>query len=252
MIDAVQITNLKFEPSANVSGVNAASLNFSVRDSQLFDAAPNTISFDVTVSDSVRLSGQVYHWKNHALMGNVGLTLEPTALASLQTATTSADGSYALSIPDEGAYRVQATKSLTALETDDVISAADALAALKLSVGINPNSDPDGTGPLTAPPVSPYQFLAADVNSDGRVSASDALAILKMAVNRSDAPARQWLFVNEAYDFWNETAANGGAFTTTRSAVPKDAAMPRSVEINDGSPLNLAQFGTVNSGTVMG
>ena len=51
MIDAVQITNLKFELSANVSGVNAASLNFSVRDSQLFDAAPNTISFDVTVSD---------------------------------------------------------------------------------------------------------------------------------------------------------------------------------------------------------
>ena len=195
---------------------------------------------------------KVYHWKNHALLGRVGLTLEPTALASLQTATTSADGSYALSIPDEGAYRVQATKSLTALETGDFISAADALAALKLSVGINPNSDPDGTGPLTAPPVSPYQFLAADVNGDGRVSASDALAILKMAVNRSDAPARQWLFVNEAYDFWNETAANGGAFTTTRSAVPKDAAMPRSVEINDGSPLNLAQFGTVNSGTVMG
>jgi len=162
------------------------------------------------------------------------------------------DRGYALSIPDEGAYRLQATKSLTALETGDFISAADALAALKLSVGINPSSDPDGTGPLTAPPVSPYQFLAADVNSDGRVSASDALAILKMAVNRSDAPARQWLFVNEAYDFWNETAANGGAFTTTRSAVPKDAAMPRSVEINDGSPLNLAQFGTVNSGTVMG
>jgi hypothetical protein len=65
------------------------------------------------------------------------------------------------------------------------------------------------------------------------------LAILKMAVKRSDAPARDWLFVNEAHDFWNETAANGGAFTTTRSAVPKDAVMPRSVEITDGSPLNL-------------
>ncbi len=239
VIDAAQIPNLKFEPAANVSGVNAAAFNFSVRDAQLFDVTPNTISFDITASDWVRLSGQVYHWKNHALLGTVGLTLESTALASIQTATTGADGSYALSIPDEGAYRVEAGKSLSSLETGSVISAADALAALKLSVGINPNSDPDGTGSLTAPPVSPYQFLAADVNGDGRVSAADALAILKMAVKRSDAPARQWLFVNEAHDFWNETAANGGAFTTTRSAVPKDAVMPRSVEITDGSPLNL-------------
>ncbi|MEN9762468.1 MAG: hypothetical protein RI906_2294, partial [Pseudomonadota bacterium] len=160
VIDAVQITNLKFEPAANVSGVNAAAFNFSVRDAQLFDATPNTISFDITASDWVRLSGQVYHWKNHALLDNVGLTLESTALASVQTTSTASNGAYALSVPDEGSYRVQATKSLTTLETGNAISAADALAALKLSVGINPNSVPAGTGLLTAPPVSPYQFLA--------------------------------------------------------------------------------------------
>jgi hypothetical protein len=97
--------------------------------------------------------------------------------------------------------------------------------------------------------VSPYQFLAADVNGDGRVSAADALAILKMAVKRSDAPARDWLFVNEAHDFWNESVPNGGAFTTTRNAVPKDAVMPRSVEIVEGSPMNLVAVlkGDVNA-----
>jgi Ca2+-binding RTX toxin-like protein len=239
VIDAAQITSLKFEPVANVSGVNAAAFTFSVRDGQLFDATPNTISVDITAPDWAEVAGRVYHWKNHALLSSVSLTLESTALSSLQTVSTSSDGNYALSIPDEGAYRVQASRSLTTAETGSVVSAADALAALKLSVGINPNSDPDGTGPLTALPVSPYQFLAADVNGDGRVSAADALAILKMAVKRSDAPSREWLFVNEAHDFWNEAAANGGAFTTTRSAVPRDGVMPGMIDITDGSSVNL-------------
>jgi hypothetical protein len=239
VIDAAQIPNLKFEPAANVSGVNAAAFNFSVRDAQLFDAAPNTLSVHIAAPDWVALSGRIYHWKTHALLGGVGLGLESSALLSVQAVNTASNGSYSLSIPDDGGYRVQASKPLGSSETGSVISAADALAALKLSVGINPNPDPDGAGSLTAPPVSPYQFLAADVNGDGRVSAADALAILKMAVKRSDAPARDWLFVNEAHDFWNESVPNGGAFTTTRSAVPKDAVMPRSVEIVDGSPLNL-------------
>ncbi len=126
-----------------------------------------------------------------------------------------------------------------------MISSADALAALKLSVGINPNADPDGEGPLEAPPVSPYQFLAADVNGDGRVSSADALAILKMAVKRTDAPAREWLFVPETRDFWDEGALGGkGAFTTARESV-KDASgtdsgmLPVDINWEAGEDVNL-------------
>jgi hypothetical protein len=367
VIEAAQIAVLKFEPSANMSGSALATFKFSVRDAQLYDSTPKTVTLDVTPAPWIDTAGHVYHWKSHALIGGVnvstqslifqppeialfdlrqlqykgketlqaevwlnttvsvdsvsltlsadagvpisftpdfqafsGWTLESnpevlgdkthllvagftqsegerlrgvTKLGSVQfnlsaseaeptvgfafgeagegkmqpyevplpwaQASTTSDGGYALSVPDEGSYRVQATKSLTTLETGSVISAADALAALKLSVGINPNSDPDGTGPLTAPPVSPYQYLAADVNGDGRVSAADALAILKMAVRRSDAPAREWLFVNESHDFWNEAASNGGAFITSRSSVPKEGVMPRTVDIQDGTTLNL-------------
>ena len=71
----------------------------------------------------------------------------------------------------------------------DAIKANDALAALKIAVGINPNSD--------ASAVSSYQYLAADINHDGKVSAADALNILKMAVNLSTAPEKTWLFVPE-------------------------------------------------------
>jgi hypothetical protein len=366
VIEAAQITNLKFEPIARLSGTALASFNFSVRDAQLFDISPQMVTLDVSPAPWIETSGHVYHWKNHALLAganliarsmmfdspanalfdfrqlqytdtnilqaevwlttatsvdDISVTLSADASVSIsftpgQTldgwtvesnaeildnrshllvagftqsqgkniggatklgdvqfdlaavsaepiigfaaseaggvdmkpyevalpwaqSTSTSSGLFALSVPDEGPYQVRVNKSLTAQETGPVISAADALAALKLSVGINPNSVPAGTGLLTAPPVSPYQFLAADVNGDGRVSAADALAILKMAVKRNDAPSREWLFVNEAYDLWNESAPNGGAFTTTRIAVPKDAAMPRSVEITDGSPLNL-------------
>ena len=77
------------------------------------------------------------------------------------------------------------------------------MAALKIAVGINPNTDPDGEGPLEVLPVSPYQYVAADINMDGRVTSADALAILKMAVNLESAEPRRWVFVAEDYDFWD-------------------------------------------------
>ncbi|MEI8103216.1 MAG: hypothetical protein WCG61_06790 [Chlorobium sp.] len=72
----------------------------------------------------------------------------------------------------------------------NAIKANDALAALKMAVGMNPNADGSA--------VSPYQYLAADVNKDGQVKAADALNILKMAVKLSTAPEMEWLFVPES------------------------------------------------------
>ncbi|WP_350297240.1 Ig-like domain-containing protein, partial [Limnohabitans sp. Rim8] len=131
-------------------------------------------------------------------------------------AATGADGKYGFELLDAGSYQLDFSKALTTAETGSAINSADALAALKIAVGRNPNADPDGDGPLTAPVVSPYQFIAADANQDGKITSADALAILKMAVKRTDAPAREWLFVNENQDFWNETTSS---FTTTKSSV---------------------------------
>jgi VCBS repeat-containing protein len=240
VIDAAQIIDLRFEPAANVNGLNAASFDFSVRDAQLFDASPNTFRVDIAASDWMRLSGQTYHWSSHVLLGDVDMAFQSTGLAVSQPVSTGPEGRFELTLPDEGMYRVEASRELTSGETGNVISAADALAALKLSVGLNPNADPDGAGPLKALPVSPYQFLAADVTGDGRVSAADALAILKMAVKRTDAPAREWLFVNEVHDVWDEMAGAGtGAFSLTRSNVSKDGVMPTDLELTKQAPLNL-------------
>ena len=49
------------------------------------------------------------------------------------------------------------------------------------------------------------------------MTGAGALAILKMAVKLPTAPAKDWLFVEESRDFWNETT---GQFTRNRREFP--------------------------------
>ena len=104
--------------------------------------------------------------------------------------------------PSDSYVLLEATRDLYTADLGRVISASDALAALKLAVGINPNS-----GDVS---VSPYQYLSADVNEDGRVSAADALSILKMAVGLEGAPDREWKFVSELETFVNNDGSAVG------------------------------------------
>ena len=176
----------------------------------------SSIATDLIRTATSPLTGHAYDWKTHTLLSNVDVKLTAQIPATSLESKSGADGKYGFESLDTGSYQLDFSKALTTAETGSAINSADALAALKIAVGRNPNADPDGDGPLTAPPVSPYQFIAADANQDGRVTSADALAILKMAVKRSDAPAREWLFVNESQDFWNETTSS---FTTTKSPV---------------------------------
>lgn len=161
---------------------------------------------------------------------------------------TDTTGLYDFTALPAGTYDLTATKSLTSAETGSAISSADALAALKIAVGINPNSDPDGAGPLLAPSLSPYQLIAADANGDGKVTSADALAILKMAVNYTGAISREWLFVKESEDFWNETTQTS---TINKNSVLWDSA-DKQVIIGSDTNLNLVAVlkGDVNGSWV--
>jgi hypothetical protein len=114
-------------------------------------------------------------------------------------------------IPSDN-YAVSATRAATDTSSANAITSADALAALRLAVGLNPNAG--------STVVSPYQFMAADVvgatngGADGKVTAADALAILRMAVKLPSAPANEWMFVEDTRDFWDETT---NTFTIDRS-----------------------------------
>jgi hypothetical protein len=155
---------------------------------------------------------------------SLGSTAAPGQAMGLHLRTTGTNGAYAIDTLAPGSYAIQASRAAT--DSGSAITSADALAALRIAVGLNPNPDPDGTGPKTAPAVSPYQIMAADVNASGSVTSADALAILRMAVKLSTALPQEWFFVEETRDFWNEAANNGqGAFSLTRTSAMWDRAI---------------------------
>uniref|UniRef100_Q3ARU1 SbsA Ig-like domain-containing protein n=1 Tax=Chlorobium chlorochromatii (strain CaD3) TaxID=340177 RepID=Q3ARU1_CHLCH len=114
-------------------------------------------------------------------------SIAPTSI--LCTATDS-EGNYSFETIADGWYQITGESNTAKLA--DAVTAQDALAALRMAVALNP----DGGNNLDE--VSPFQYLAADINRDGKVRANDALNILKMAVGIESAPADEWIFVAES------------------------------------------------------
>lgn len=187
--------------------------------------------FSVDGSDALNLvvGGRIYHWSSRALLNDVRIHLEHVSDGvkgtPLAESVTNQDGHYELvvdtAVSAQDLY-IFAERDLAreASQGAAVITSSDALAALKIAVGINPNSDPDGAGPKQAPEISPYQFIAADVNKDGRVTSADALMILKIAVKLPSAIASEWLFISESFPFWGADANAGeGAYLIDSQSV---------------------------------
>ena len=167
---------------------------------------------DLILAGTSALTGHAYDWKTHTLLSNVDVKLTSQNSVTNLATKSGVEGTFGFESLNMGSYQLDFSKALTTAETGSAINSADALAALKIAVGRNPNADGSA--------VTPYQFIAADANQDGKITSADALAILKMAVKRTDAPAREWLFVNENQDFWNEaTSSLPGSFPTTKSSV---------------------------------
>ena len=155
--------------------------------------------------------GRVYHWATHHLMSNAKITVASSATSTV--ADSDSVGAYQFAGMVAGDYEVSGELAVSAADIDRTITSADALAALKIAVNLNPNSDPDGSGPQQALPVSPYQLMAADFNGDGRVTSADALAILKVAVGLSDAASPTWKLVPQSLPVWQTHNAKDGVYT---------------------------------------
>ena len=94
-----------------------------------------------------------------------------------------------------GSYALSGIRSVS--DIGNAVTSFDALAALKIAVGINPNASVNGVQLA----LSPFQIMSADVvGTDGRVTSADALAILKMSVGIPTAPTMEWMFVEETRD----------------------------------------------------
>ena len=153
-------------------------------------------------------------------------------VAPIGLGVTDRQGVYALKPQEASALLLELGSTVP---SGKAVTASDALAALKLAVGRNPNTS---ISPDAAPlPVSPYQLMSADVDRNGKVTAADALNVLKMAVGRADAPAPTWGFVPETADYWDETSKS---FSVSRKAVPTD--INTTVVKYESKPVNWVGF----------
>ena len=96
------------------------------------------------------------------------------------------------------------TKAPTDTKKADAVNLTDAIAILKMIVGLNVNSNNT--------PLSPYQAIAADFDQSGDVGLTDAIGVLKMVVGLS-APTPTWKY----YDDTKLTSA----YTAAQSLNPK-------------------------------
>ena len=192
---ALSGSTLTINPSADLAGGNHYFITIS--DGGITDLAGTSVAtastYDFTTAESVRysLTGSLTFWKTGASIPEVTSTLASTS--TIDTAsdimTNGAGGLYQHIDMPEGTYTLGSAKAFGSAESN-AVKVNDALAALKIAVGMNPNADGRA--------VSFYQYLAADVNKDGQVKAADALNILRMAVKFDTAPANEWMFVPES------------------------------------------------------
>jgi uncharacterized delta-60 repeat protein len=161
-------------------------------DLQSFDSGYGFGNFSQSLTEAVqaapgkRLDLLAYQWKTHALLGHVDFT------AGTHSGSTDLQGAASLAAVTDSNLSVSASRPVPADEaqaTTNAVNLQDAIAILKMIVGLDVNAGGE--------PLSPYQALAADFDGNSRVELNDAIGVLKHVVGLP-SPEPQWLFFNEA------------------------------------------------------
>ena len=128
-----------------------------------------------------------YSWKAHTLLSGVSLNAAGTS----HSGTTDANGAVSFTSVNDASLSFTASRAIPSAEaavTTAAVNLQDAIAILKMIVGLDVN----GAGKA----LSPYQALAADYDGNGAVQLTDAIGVLKHVVGLT-APQPAWHFVNE-------------------------------------------------------
>lgn len=144
------------------------------------DGTHNATAHDCTV--------EVTYWKSGAGIEGVSSTMTDNGNDQQTAATANGGGVYGYSGLIESDYTLNGTKIVGTSEKN-AVKVSDVLAVLKIANGLSPN-----VGAAT----SSYQFLASDIDKNGKVQISDVLSVLKMANNLPSATPKEWIFVDES------------------------------------------------------
>ena len=143
-----------------------------------------SVSFFAGASRSVELIA--YSWKAHTLLSGVSVS---NGVAAQVTAWGGATTLVEITDPALSLTATRAVPSVEAAATSSAVNLQDAIAILKMIVGLPVNG--------ANQPISPYQTLAADYDGNGTVGLNDAIGVLKHVVGLA-SPAPTWHFLNEA------------------------------------------------------
>ena len=193
--------------------------------SQTGSAAGGNLYADTTgFQIGVQLDVLAYSWKSHTLLSGTSIGQEAQSLSTdaLGQATV-VDVALASDVAVTVSRLVPAAETA---QTNSAVNLQDAIAILKMIVGLPVNGANQA--------LSPYQALAADFDGNGQVSLTDAIGVLKHVVGLS-APAPTWHFVDES-----STAVAG------ITAKPLSPGQPPAIEIDTlaaTSPLHVGLVG---------
>jgi uncharacterized delta-60 repeat protein len=177
--------HLKYVPEA---GQTSVTIGFQVSDGSLYSESAYILTVEVQQSPHSDFRVNITYWSKGEGIEGVTAILTDVVSNTDNPAFDNGGGQYDYVGVTEQDYVLSATKE--AGQSDiDAVSFGDALSALKIALGRNPNS--------AGQTVSPYQYLAADVDHNGKVEAADALGILKTAIG-IDHHHEEWAFVSES------------------------------------------------------
>jgi VCBS repeat-containing protein len=145
-------------------------------------------SSTLAIDPGATLTVTPYQWAKHAILPGAIVTT-PGVIAS-----TTPQGAYVLEGIADGTTSLAVIERSTPTADRAAITLKDALATLKLAIGVG---SINGTSNGTAYSLSPYQLAAADFNGDGKVDLKDALEILKYSIGVSTTSSPKWQFYDE-------------------------------------------------------
>ncbi|MBV5344315.1 MAG: LEPR-XLL domain-containing protein, partial [Rhodoferax sp.] len=130
-----------------------------------------------------------YSWNSHTLLDSVSVDLNG------RTGNTDINGNTTITSVTGANVSVGANRVVSSdnpaeiVATESAVDLQDAIAVLKLIVGLDVNTPGQS--------LSPFQALSADFDGNGQVQLSDAIGILKHVVGLPNAEPT-WRFVSEA------------------------------------------------------
>jgi VCBS repeat-containing protein len=209
LIDAADLPNLVFTPAANANGANYANFTFSVQDSGgLFDAAPNTITFNVNAVNDPPVAVVTPASGDEDTPIAVSLTgtdIDGT-IASVRVTVLPANGTLFLA---DGTTPVVANAALTPAQAASLVfvPAADFNGSVNVTFTVTDNS-----GATSAPAVTPITVapVVDPVISIDDVSVNEADGTMTFTVSLSAATTAT---VSVNYATGNGTATAGADYT---------------------------------------